>query len=395
MPKAAPTPPLAPSNSGSPPSSAAAPQTAPAATPTPTPSPTDGVEEAAAFEAARQAIAAASLLDRIQAMRKYESTQLDALRVKKEQLRQDQEIVGVQLAATQSLIESEQERLRALLRAAYRSSRASPLQEILETRTLVDGIVHALEFAEIGGEERALVDRLRTLKTELGRQSGRLQQDADELARVSEAINAKRDALQWLEARARELSEAQREGGDPGRLAIELDILRDLAADQEKASVELQDVVKRLVPFVADPTGTWTWPASGAVSQVFGPTTLALEPPLVFDGVRYPHFHPALDIAASLYAPVAAAADGRVSFVGHFSDGAMVVLVSHAGGYVTMYAHLDDGLRGPTVRVGDAVRAGDVLGSIGLTGVTTGPHLHFEVLHDTTPVDPRALLPAR
>src|SRR2546422_1187444 len=105
MPKAAPTPPLAPSNSGSPPSSAAAPQTAPAATPTPTPSPTDGVEEAAAFEAARQAIAAASLLDRIQAMRKYESTQLDALRVKKEQLRQDQEIVGVQLAATQSLIE--------------------------------------------------------------------------------------------------------------------------------------------------------------------------------------------------------------------------------------------------------------------------------------------------
>ncbi len=61
-----------------------------------------------------------------------------------------------------------------------------------------------------------------------------------------------------------------------------------------------------------------------------------------------------------------AAADGRVVSVGHVPDGAMVVLIAHAAPARVALGHLDDGLRLPTVKAGDPVRAGDVIGAIGM-----------------------------
>jgi murein DD-endopeptidase MepM/ murein hydrolase activator NlpD len=91
---------------------------------------------------------------------------------------------------------------------------------------------------------------------------------------------------------------------------------------------------------------------------------------------------------------VTAAGDGVVAFVGHLTDGAMIVLVAHPGGYVSEYAHLDDTFALPPVKVGQAVKAGEVVGFIGLTGSTTGAHLHFAVMQDGAPIDPLSLLAA-
>jgi len=108
--------------------------------------------------------------------------------------------------------------------------------------------------------------------------------------------------------------------------------------------------------------------------------------------VAYTHFHAAIDIAAPLGTPVTAASDGVVAFVGHLPDGAMIVLLAHPGGYVSEYAHLDDTFALPPVRAGQAVKAGQVIGYIGLTGNTTGAHLHFGVLKDAAPIDPLSRL---
>lgn len=367
------------------------------ATPTPAPQPerTVGVEEAAALEAARAALEATSLFERLEALRRYTGLQIDALRARERSFEEERARVSAQLAATERLVASEQERLDALMRAAYRSTRTSPLEEVLERGSLVDGIARAIELAALAEEHRALSERLRSLRADLDAQRAQVERDAEELSRVGEALRVKHESLRALETRAERLAAAQQRGGDRARLAAELEVIRELAAEQERANAELAEVVARLVPFVAPAPASWSWPSTGAVSQPFGPTLFALEPPLVYEGVRYPHFHAALDIAAALYSPVRAAADGRVSFVGHFSDGAMVVLISHAEGYVSLYAHLDDGARAPVVRVGDPVYAGQPIGAIGLTGITTGPHLHFAVLRGTLPMDPRALLPAR
>jgi hypothetical protein len=133
-------------------------------------------------------------------------------------------------------------------------------------------------------------------------------------------------------------------------------------------------------------------PVDGArLTQAFGPTALAIEPATVVDGVRYAHFHDGLDLAAPLGTAVRAAAAGSVVAAGRQSDGAVVVRIRHADGSETSYGHLQPDL---AVRDGDRVVAGQVIGGVGLTGHTTGPHLHFEVSVGGRAVDPAPWLEA-
>ena len=135
------------------------------------------------------------------------------------------------------------------------------------------------------------------------------------------------------------------------------------------------------------------WPVDGGrISQGFGPTSFALEPRLCFEGQCYEHFHGGIDLAAPLGTPVHAIAAGQVTIAGRMSDGGVVVEIEHAPGVFSRYGHLEPGL---TVRVGQSVSAGDVVGSIGLTGNTTGAHLHFEIYASGEPVDPLLVLPMR
>ena len=140
--------------------------------------------------------------------------------------------------------------------------------------------------------------------------------------------------------------------------------------------------------------GAWSLPVRGVLTQPFGPTSFELEPPATYGGASYAHFHAAIDIAAPLGTPVTAASDGVVAFVGHLPDGAMIVLIAHPGGYVSEYAHLDDTFALPRVKAGQAVNAGQVIGFIGLTGITTGPHLHYAVMKNGVAIDPLSLLSA-
>lgn len=135
---------------------------------------------------------------------------------------------------------------------------------------------------------------------------------------------------------------------------------------------------------------TLVWPLDGPITQPFGPTELALEPPRCYAGACHAHFHDGIDIGAPLDAPVRAIAAGVVILAAELSDGAVVVLIEHRPGVVSLYGHLQPEL---PVRAGDSVVAGEVIGRVGLTGLTTGPHLHFEIVADGVHVDPHLVLP--
>ena len=103
---------------------------------------------------------------------------------------------------------------------------------------------------------------------------------------------------------------------------------------------------------------------------------------------------PGLDIAAPVGTPIRAAADGTViesESTGNNSGYGSYVKIDHGGGLVSLYGHMS------TVRasVGDYVTAGTVLGAVGMTGFTTGPHLHLEFRQGgaTNPIDPLVHLP--
>jgi murein DD-endopeptidase MepM/ murein hydrolase activator NlpD len=135
--------------------------------------------------------------------------------------------------------------------------------------------------------------------------------------------------------------------------------------------------------------GRLTWPLAGwALSQPYGCTAFELEPaaPWCAGG----HFHSGVDLAAPAGTPVHAAAAGTARVALSPAGYGLHVVVDHGGGVTTLYGHLGStGLRG-----GETVAAGAEVGLVGSSGLSTGPHLHFEVRRDGRPVDPLPWLPA-
>ena len=117
------------------------------------------------------------------------------------------------------------------------------------------------------------------------------------------------------------------------------------------------------------------------ITQPFGCTGLELEP--VDPGCPGRHFHSGVDLAAPSGTPVHAAAGGVARVVDGPGYGLHVV-VTHERGVKTLYCHLSSAL----VQTGDRVGGGEVIGLVGSSGMSTGPHLHFEVRLEGSPIDP-------
>ena len=120
-------------------------------------------------------------------------------------------------------------------------------------------------------------------------------------------------------------------------------------------------------------SGNFGWPASGSISQ------------------RYWGGHPAIDIAGRLGAAVAAADGGYVTVAGGGWNAGYGnhVIIDHGNGFATLYAHLNSVF----VSAGENVSAGQQIGTLGNTGNSTGPHLHFEIRYQGGPRNPYNFLP--
>jgi murein DD-endopeptidase MepM/ murein hydrolase activator NlpD len=97
----------------------------------------------------------------------------------------------------------------------------------------------------------------------------------------------------------------------------------------------------------------------------------------------YERFHAGLDLAAAAGTPIVAAADGKVVSAGWSGGYGQAVEIAHAGGIETKYGHMSR----IAAYAGEIVRRGEVIGYVGSTGLSTGPHLHFEVMKNGRPVN--------
>ena len=129
------------------------------------------------------------------------------------------------------------------------------------------------------------------------------------------------------------------------------------------------------------------WPVPGSeITQYWGPCGYPFEP----SWFGYPHFHTGIDLAAPMGHPVYAAADGVVVAASRSDQGyGNHVIIAHDSHTFTLYGHLESF----AVHPGDTVHQGQLIGMLGSTGNSTGPHTHFEVRVDHNPVDPAPYLP--
>jgi murein DD-endopeptidase MepM/ murein hydrolase activator NlpD len=121
---------------------------------------------------------------------------------------------------------------------------------------------------------------------------------------------------------------------------------------------------------VGTSNGPLSWPIRGVLYARFG--RKGKEP------------HDGIDLAAPAGTPVKTAAPGTTLYAGEQKGYGLIVIVEHAGGLITLYAHNRD----VRVKTGQKVREGQVVATVGDSGKTSGPHLHFEVRKDGVPVDP-------
>jgi len=123
------------------------------------------------------------------------------------------------------------------------------------------------------------------------------------------------------------------------------------------------------------------WPVFGRISSRFGETRQSVP-----SGGEKPHR--GLDIAAPVGTAILVPADGVVSFAGWEASYGRLICIDHGHGFSTLYGHL----QGTFVKTGEKVRKGQTIGTIGLSGNTNGPHLHYVVFFQGHPVNPAAYL---
>ena len=123
-------------------------------------------------------------------------------------------------------------------------------------------------------------------------------------------------------------------------------------------------------------TGGMTRPVPGGVSSGFG---MRFHPVL-----NYSRMHRGVDLRASYGTPIVAVSDGRVESAGWHGGHGNAVALNHGGGLQTLYGHMSR----IAVRAGQSIHRGQVIGYVGSTGLSTGPHLHFEVHRNGAAVNP-------
>lgn len=152
-----------------------------------------------------------------------------------------------------------------------------------------------------------------------------------------------------------------------------------------RKTIETVDEIKNYLRvqkdiYTSTPKG---YPSEGEITSPYGKR---MDP---FSGDNA--FHTGVDISCDARTPIRATADGMVSHSGWIEGSGNVVILEHGCGFSTVYAHNTRN----AVKVGQKLKRGDIVGYVGSTGKSTGPHVHYEVWKDGKTVNPQPYLPRR
>ncbi len=223
------------------------------------------------------------------------------------------------------------------------------------------------EFEKLSQDYALLGDENRRFEAELDRVEGQLSRFEAQTGRLASELGV--DDL--LEPAAGGSGPA---GAGGSGLDAALGALKSRAESLDESLAQLDELFTRRMRLLASTPKRM--PVEGWFSHGFG---WRKDP---WNGER--RFHRGIDIVADSGTPVVAPADGVVSRTARQPDYGKMLDLSHGYGYVTRYGHLSEIL----VKPGQRVRRGEVVGRVGSTGRSTGPHLHYEVFRDGRRVNP-------
>ncbi len=289
-----------------------------------------------------------------------------------------------EIDATQARYDEEQGYFEGRVEASYKQGDLFYIQMLLSSSDIGE-LVKRTEFIS-----RAIKSS-NDIAANLVATRESLERAQTELDRDLETANAKRKQALAAETKLRDLQDARQAKTDRQNAvlgkknALMADTkknakrLRALAEAEEAEAARLQSELSGNGSGVYHGSMAWPVPASHRITSPFGPRICP------FHGRE---LHPGIDIGAPSGSSIVAAGSGRVIYAGYRGSYGNTVMIDHGNGVVTLYAHQRSG--GIKVGNGQHVDKGQRIGTVGSTGNSTGPHLHWEVRVNGAPKNPQS-----
>lgn len=307
---------------------------------------------------------------------------------------QNKEIViedtKVKLDAAKQTEAEQYEAMKKRIKYMYEKGDSSYLDLLLQCRSMSELLNKAEYISQISSYDRQMLDRYGEVKDGIAKDEAILEAEREELLTLQDQTQAKQNSVeQLISEKAMELKkyESQISSKEAEASAYEKDIkaqedkIKQIEAEIKRQEEEARKKAeaagqKYNTVSIGNIKFIWPCPSSSRVTSGFGGRSSPTE------GASTNH--KGMDIGATTGSNILAAADGTVTISTYSYSAGNYIMINHGGGVSTVYMHCSQLLVSP----GDTVKQGQVIGKVGSTGYSTGPHLHFGVRLNGNYVNP-------
>lgn len=282
-----------------------------------------------------------------------------------------------ELAKAEASYATQQIATVARLKFMQRQGGSYGLAVLLQSKDLNDFLDRRYQLRQVYKADQQILARLKAEADTINQKRRQVESQKNEIALLTQQLLAQKSEFEKA---------AQSQKTMINRLRLDHAALEaaeeQLAKDSDNIAILIQ---KRLG--VVNPGLNWrrgkgvlSYPSDGILTSGFG---YRVHPIL-----GYARFHSGLDFGIDYGAPIRAAAAGKVLFAGWYGGYGQTIILDHGNNVTTLYGHTSEIF----VSEGQTVQRGQTIGAVGSTGLSTGPHLHFEVRLSSEPVDPTEYL---
>lgn len=325
--------------------------------------------------------------------------QIDSLGTQMTEKNAEIEATKVQLADAKAREEEQYASMKLRIKYMYENGDTNFLDLLFEAESLSDMLNRAEYIQKVSEYDRQKLDEFVAVRNEIEETGLRLTEEYNELDRMKQETEAKQSSVEALQAdKQKELesynAKIQDANADIAQMQSEIAGIQDAIRAEENQIAAIEAEIRRQEEEArkkAEAQGQsyetkslgsisfiWPCPASGRITSAFGGRSSPTE------GAS--SNHQGIDIGAPTGSSILAAASGSVVIATYSASAGNYVMINHGGGVYTVYMHMNS----IGVSVGQSVSQGQQIGTVGSTGYSTGPHLHFGIRSNGTYVNPTA-----